>query len=268
MLWLLLFILCIILAILIIPQLLGTISKYLGGGINENCSKVPPISGKILGESGVGEVYSFARDGKEYVVKVMSGVAEVDLEREFEIQKYLHQNGVNVPHVYEVFTCNGKQYFIMEKIAGKTLRELIAENKLDSIPDAAWRQYAEEVYKISQPSDHPKGVFHRDVNEGNVMYDGKKFYMIDFGPSKFVDLAHRDVNMVRFEDQQEHYYMLRIVNPRVADIIRAYWDEKSGGEFSKLWNMYEEPHWAEYMKDPNRGLQGSIFRKMMRKNKI
>lgn len=90
----------------------------------------------------------------------------------------------NVVHVYDCFEENNTAYIVMEKIDGRTLREL-----LDERPGHCFTP--EEVERIiGQLVDaleviHLNGVFHLDISPDNVMQTKSgKIVLIDFGAAR------------------------------------------------------------------------------------
>jgi serine/threonine protein kinase len=265
--WILLVVLLIVLALLR-NKVIGGFSLLKNCLVNDCCEKDAQISklGKILGPSAVAYVHEFtADDGNTYVVKIMSGV---DISNEIEVQKYLANAGIKVPQIYDAWTCNGKQYIVMEKIVGYTLSDVL-KDKIH-INDDAWKEFAENVYRVNQPYDKLEGVFHKDVHSGNAMWDtvNNTFYLIDFGPSKL--MKYKDVEHlydVRYEDQYGHYHEILLKNPEAAAIIAKRWDEldiKAGNPkiFSQRWAEIDAPYFKDFIENEENATIDRLFRRM------
>lgn len=77
------------------------------------------------------------------------------------------RNGINVPQ-----TGQKNDYILeMQKIEGETLEE--------NFRPEAMKQVGENVQKL-----HEAGLIHGDLTTKNIMFDGEKIYLIDFGLSK------------------------------------------------------------------------------------
>jgi serine/threonine protein kinase len=89
-----------------------------------------------LGAGGMGEVYR-ARDerlGREVAIKVLPAAASSDEDRlrrfEKEARSASSLNHPNIVTVYDVGDSDGVSYIAMELVAGRTLRELLADGAL------------------------------------------------------------------------------------------------------------------------------------------
>ncbi|MBI4146453.1 serine/threonine protein kinase [Candidatus Woesearchaeota archaeon] len=73
-------------------------------------------------------------------------------------------------------------YFVMQKIEGKTLEKLVAENSLPM------RERVEIMTEVctAMANAHAKGVIHRDLKPSNVMHGNDGTYVMDFGLAKRV----------------------------------------------------------------------------------
>lgn len=96
-------------------------------------------------------------------------------------------NHPNIVDVYEVGEWEGRPYFSMKFIEGKTLAGRIAEGPIES------RQAAELLLPITQAitEAHRHGVLHRDLKPANILIDkvGTPF-VTDFGLAKRVPHEH------------------------------------------------------------------------------
>jgi serine/threonine protein kinase len=162
-----------------------------------------------LGRGGMGVVY-LVRDrllnGKEYALKAISPVlvdhpeAKERFAREvLAAQELAHEN---IIRVYNLDEESGQQFFTMEYVPGRSLRELLEERKKES------RTFSlEEANKIIQPvlsaleyaHSRRSVVVHRDVKPENIMVEGEfpdiQVNVVDFGlakilsPSRFTSSA-------------------------------------------------------------------------------
>ncbi|MBI2920530.1 MAG: protein kinase [Planctomycetes bacterium] len=141
-----------------------------------------------LGRGGFGVVH-LARDEelkREVALKMLLGPAAADAEEvarlKREAQAAARLRHPNVMQIYEVGTEEGRTYFTMEYLKGRTLaaaaRELGERRKLEVVRDVAQAlEYA-----------HQAGVIHRDVKPSNIMLeDGGRVCLMDFGLAKHLE---------------------------------------------------------------------------------
>ena len=142
-----------------------------------------------LGAGGMGEVYR-ARDtrlGREVAIKVLPPEVSADVDRlrrfEKEAQAASSLNHPNIVTIYEVERIDSTSFIVMELVAGKTLREVVAERpmplrKLLGIAT----QIADGLARA-----HSAGIVHRDLKPENVMVTKEGLVKIlDFGLAKLV----------------------------------------------------------------------------------
>jgi len=142
-----------------------------------------------LGAGGMGEVYR-AKDtrlGREVAVKVLPAEVASDPERlrRFE-QEARAVSALNHPHIvtlHEVGQSEHGPYLVLEKVEGRSLRELLAGGALPvKRVLALGAQTAEGLAKA-----HAAGIVHRDLKPENVMVSDDGFAKIlDFGLAKLV----------------------------------------------------------------------------------
>jgi Tol biopolymer transport system component len=142
-----------------------------------------------LGAGGMGEVYR-AKDtrlGREVAIKVLPADVAADPERlqrfEREGRAVSALNHPNIVTLYEVGSGDSGPYLVLEKIDGRSLRELLAEGPIPvrRILSLA-TQIAEGLAKA-----HAAGIVHRDLKPDNIMVTSDGFAKIlDFGLAKLV----------------------------------------------------------------------------------
>lgn len=140
-----------------------------------------------IGEGGNAEVYTWDNDPflKNICYKKIKPNPQIlwnDLEKEFDAQERIHEIGVRVPHPYLVFRnkITREEYFLMERIPGHTLAELI--NKNIELPESFnLDEFMKKVY-VELEKMHKSGIFHRDLHTKNIMItpEGNPV-IIDFG---------------------------------------------------------------------------------------
>jgi len=140
-----------------------------------------------LGAGGMGEVYR-ARDtrlDREVAIKVLSKELAEDSGRlkrfEKEARAASALNHPNIVTIYDIGSVDSTLYIAMERVEGKTLRDLLAGGPLPikKLLQAA-TQIAEGLAKA-----HDAGIVHRDLKPENVM-------VTKDGLVKILDLGSRN----------------------------------------------------------------------------
>jgi len=137
-----------------------------------------------IGAGGMGEVY-LAEDTKlnrkvalKFMPVHMAGNADMRARFTREAQAAAKLDHPNIVPVYEVGEHQGRPYFAMAHIDGKSLRDVIKEGKLGT-DDAVslTMQILEGLHKA-----HDAGVVHRDIKPGNIIIDKDgRARLVDFG---------------------------------------------------------------------------------------
>ena len=143
-----------------------------------------------VGRGGMGVVYRAEQIslGRQVAVKM---ILKDQLASESERQRFfaearatarLQHTGI-VP-VYDVGEIDGRPYFAMQYIQGRTLQELINTHSVDE------RQSVRVVAMIAQAVDfaHQNGILHRDIKPSNILVDSNGIARLtDFGLAKHTD---------------------------------------------------------------------------------
>ena len=140
-----------------------------------------------LGRGGMGEVY-LAQDAalaRTVALKLLPEERGRDPEsRERLVREAKAAAALDHPYVcsiHEVGEADGRLYFVMEYVEGRTLRDRIAEGPL---PVKQALEVAAEVAEALQ-SAHEKGLVHRDIKPANIMLMEKGHAKVmDFGLAK------------------------------------------------------------------------------------
>jgi hypothetical protein len=146
--------------------------------------------GGVIGRGGMGEV-RLARDtriGREVAVKLMRGTEHDSVNitrffREARVQGVLEHPSVVPVHDLGI-DANGAPYFVMKRLAGVTLAQVLTPD--DSPAKARWprRQLLARFVDICLAIDfaHVRGVIHRDLKPANIMLgDYGEAYVLDWG---------------------------------------------------------------------------------------
>jgi hypothetical protein len=150
------------------------------------------LFGELIGRGGIGEVVAAhdLRIGRDVAIKRLrsSTPAHNDVQRfmrEARIQARLDHPAI--PPVHEVGTSpDGRPYFAMKRLAGVTLRELLANPRPDR--QRLLRAFVDVCHAIEFA--HSRGVVHRDLKPSNIMLgEYGEIYVLDWGLARVVGEA-------------------------------------------------------------------------------
>ena len=143
-----------------------------------------------LGEGGMGLVYK-ARDthlDRFVAIKVLPPERVTDLERKRRfVQEAKAASALNHPNIitiHDIASEAGRDFMVMEFVAGKTLDQLIPRKGV---------RLGETLKLAVQIADalsraHAAGIIHRDLKPGNVMVDEHGLVkVLDFGLAKLTE---------------------------------------------------------------------------------
>ena len=125
-------------------------------------------------------------------------------KKEVRILEKARQHGVNVPEVLE----KDETEFKMQKIEGRTLKEVVDEEK------ELLEKHAEQVARL-----HSANIIHGDLTTSNAIVSGDEVYLIDFGLSDHSE---------RIEDKAVDIHLLK-------QVLRASHTEE-------LWKIFAEKY--------------------------
>jgi tRNA A-37 threonylcarbamoyl transferase component Bud32 len=150
------------------------------------------IKGK-LGEGGMGSVYEGVQPviGKRVAIKVLlrEYASNAEVVNRF-IQEARAANQAQSRYIVDIFSfgelCDGRHYFVMEYLAGKSLREVLDEHKVMPF-DEAYAILSSVAKGLA--AAHAVGIIHRDIKPENLVVikeqDGStSAKVLDFGIAK------------------------------------------------------------------------------------
>ncbi len=173
------------------PPRLGTGSLAGGMVLNQRYAVAQKIA-----QGGMGAVYFVldTRLNKHWAMKEMSQRALAPVDLQDAIQRFQNEarilatlRHVNLPQVIDLFAFEGKQFLVMDYIAGKTLEEILKQNR-GALPLEQVMNYARQLVAVL-------GFLHRqtppiiylDLKPSNVMVEQTgQIKLIDFGISRFL----------------------------------------------------------------------------------
>lgn len=143
-----------------------------------------------IARGGMGVVWK-ARQRKANRVVALKMILTGGFAGPEEIKRFLaeaeaaaHLNHPNIVPLYDVGEVNGRHYFSMAYIDGKSLDRVAREQPMES------RRAAELTVQIADAVEyaHQKGIIHRDLKPGNILLDvDGKPQVTDFGLAKRFD---------------------------------------------------------------------------------
>jgi serine/threonine-protein kinase len=148
----------------------------------------------VLGRGGLGVVYR-ATDcvlGRDVAIKLLrSDIADHDAMRERFLREARAAAAIrhdNVVAIYGVGEHAGQPYLVMEYVPGGSLADrLLRKGKLSC------REVIRLGIEVASglAAAHAKGIIHRDVKPGNVLWDAEagRYKLTDFGLAKALDEA-------------------------------------------------------------------------------
>jgi len=149
-----------------------------------------------LGQGAFGEVYRAvsAESGRIVAVKLLpldelsNPDARVALLNEVQLAtQVLHPNVVQVLHVETGTSSDLGPYLVMEYIPGGTLKKVIDTQRSANVPIPLTRAH-EMMIDIAQGARAiNQRLVHRDIKPDNVLLDGTRLRISDFGISKVID---------------------------------------------------------------------------------
>jgi len=163
--------------------------------------RLPPVGdgaryrfGAMLGEGGMGEVL-LAHDehiGREVAVKRIRASEPSSEElsrfvREARVQGRLEHPAVVPVHDLAV-DASGRPFFVMKRLSGTTMFELLAELRAGGDDAAAIRRRLLRAFVdvcLAIEFAHSRGIVHRDLKPANIMLgDFGEVYVLDWGVAR------------------------------------------------------------------------------------
>ncbi|MFN0251052.1 MAG: serine/threonine-protein kinase [Kofleriaceae bacterium] len=148
----------------------------------------------LLGEGGMGRVYSATHPviAKRAAIKILHPELSVNREAvERFIQEARSVNQIGHPNIVDIFAfgtlADGRSYFVMEWMRGKSLRDRLRESGI-SMGDTL---SIIETISIALEAAHEKGIVHRDLKPDNIFLVDVKgtlptVKLLDFGIAKLL----------------------------------------------------------------------------------
>ena len=196
-----------------------------------------------LGRGGMGAIYA-ARDPelrREVAIKVIRGSGKTDRQRlarfvgEAQLTSQLQHP--NIVPVHEVgVTEGGEVYFVMKKVEGRSLREVVealAAGDPETLRRWTLHRRLQAFMKVCDALAyaHDRGVLHRDLKPDNVMV-GRfgEVLVMDWGVARLVG----DETEVVTTEPVERLSMARTLDGTAVGTPGYMSPEQAGGELARL----------------------------------
>jgi hypothetical protein len=136
--------------------------------------------GEILGVGGLGTVYATSRDGRDLAIKIIAhgGDQGLQVRATREVEALRRLDHPNVLGLVDAGADDTWSYLVMRRIAGASLRELVAGGPLT--PESAALLVMHAARGVG--AIHAAGLCHRDLKPDNIMItDDGRVVIIDLG---------------------------------------------------------------------------------------
>jgi len=149
-----------------------------------------------LGAGGMGEVWKAedTRLGRTVAIKILPQAVAADahaiarMKREARTAAQLYHPNIATIHAFE--EADGRTFIAMEYVDGQPLSQLIAQGPIaEADVCRIGRSIADALAEA-----HEKGIVHRDIKPDNVIVNGARVKVLDFGIAKQVEPQSVDAN--------------------------------------------------------------------------
>lgn len=141
-----------------------------------------------LGSGGMGEVWlaEDTRLDRQVALKLLPSEFTQDADR---VRRFMQEakaasalNHPNIITVFDIGECEAGRFLVMERVAGRTLRSVIAE---ESSPELLVKLGTQMARALS--AAHAAGITHRDIKPDNIMVrDDGYVKVLDFGLARLL----------------------------------------------------------------------------------
>ena len=142
-----------------------------------------------IGAGGMGEVWKAedTRLGRTVAIKILPQAVAEDaqaiarMKREARTAAQLYHPNIATIHAFE--EASGRLFIVMELVAGEPLTRVIRRGPIaEADVCRIGRSVAEALAEA-----HEKGIVHRDIKPDNIMVNGPRVKVLDFGIAKQVE---------------------------------------------------------------------------------
>jgi serine/threonine protein kinase len=157
---------------------------------------------ELIGLGGVGAVYlteDLHLREKTCALKEIQYPPDADPETQEQLRRQFHREAIalanldhpNLPKVFDYFSQDGRDYLVMDYIAGPNLKELLDEARAEgaALPERQVLEWADQICDaLDYLHNQEPPIIHRDVKPANVKLTPENVVkLVDFGLVKFFD---------------------------------------------------------------------------------
>jgi len=141
-----------------------------------------------LGAGGMGEVWKAEdpRLGRTVAIKILSPKIAADHESILRMQREARTAAQlyhpNIATIHSIEEDDGRLFIVMEYVPGDSLAKLIHGGKLTELDVCRIGKGVAEALAEA----HEKGIVHRDIKPDNIIVNGQRVKVLDFGVAKRV----------------------------------------------------------------------------------
>ena len=159
---------------------------------------------KLIGLGGMGAVYlteDLHLKDEQFALKEVDYPPDTDSDMQQQLREQFHREALalasldhpNLPKVFDYFSENGRDYLVMDYVAGPNLKEVLDQSRArgQSLPESQVLEWAEQICDaLAYLHDQDSPIIHRDVKPANVkLMPNKVIKLVDFGLVKFFDAS-------------------------------------------------------------------------------
>jgi serine/threonine protein kinase len=149
-----------------------------------------------IGAGGMGEVWKAedTRLGRTVAIKILPQAVAADgqsiarMKREARTAAQLYHPNIATIHAFE--EAEGRLFIVMELVPGEPLTNLIRRGPM---PEADVCRIGRSVADALAEA-HEKGIVHRDIKPDNIIVNGPRVKVLDFGIAKQLEPQNVDAN--------------------------------------------------------------------------
>ena len=164
---------------------------------------------KHIDKSGFSDVYLVKKPGsknKKVIKRLLFPEKDIDFIRSETNILYMLNDLKGIPKFYGLFHYSDGSYLLFDYIEGERLNRHIKKHDVFSTNEVLL--FLETITNILSTCQE-KSILHLDIKTGNIMYDKKSFYLIDWGlsvESKRAITSHLKGNPIYFAPETYQGY--------------------------------------------------------------